>query len=55
MTVELKSNLVTSMQAAAHQAGLVLVSATEGADFHGQPTAVFQLGLTSGDAACVWN
>lgn len=51
MTVELKSNLVTSMQAAAHQAGLVLVSATEGADFHGQPTAVFQLGLTSGDAA----
>jgi hypothetical protein len=45
MTVDLKSNLVTSVQTAAVQAGLVLVSTTEGSDFHGEPTAVFQLGL----------
>ena len=51
MTAELKSSLVTSVQAAAAQAGLVLVSATEGRDFHGQPTAVFQLGLKGGEAA----
>jgi hypothetical protein len=51
MTVDLKSNLVSSVQAAAAKAGLTLVSTTEGADFHGQPTAVFQLGLTTGDAA----
>jgi hypothetical protein len=47
MTVELKSNLTNSIQAAAKQAGLVLVSATQGSDFHGQPTAVFELGLPS--------
>jgi hypothetical protein len=51
MTVELKSNLTNSIQAAAKQAGLVLVSATQGSDFHGQPTAVFELGLPSDDAA----
>jgi hypothetical protein len=45
MTVALKSTLVTSLEAAAEQAGLLLVSATEGTDFHGRPTAVFQLGL----------
>jgi hypothetical protein len=49
MTAELKptlkSTLVTSIQTAATQAGLVLISATEGSDFHGQPTAVFQFGL----------
>jgi hypothetical protein len=45
MTAELKTSLATSIQAAAAQASLVLVSATEGTDFHGQPTAVFQLGL----------
>jgi hypothetical protein len=49
MTAELKptlkSTLVTSVQAAATQAGLVLISATEGRDFHGQPTAVFLFGL----------
>jgi hypothetical protein len=44
MTAELKSPLVTSLEAAA-KAGLVLVSATQGADFHSKPTAVFQLGL----------
>jgi hypothetical protein len=51
MTVELKSNLVPSVQAAASQAGLVLVSASQGSDFHGQPTAVFELGLAGADAA----
>ena len=45
MTVESKSTLVSSVQAAASHAGLVLVSSTEGSDFHGQPTAVFELGL----------
>jgi hypothetical protein len=51
MTVDLKSNLATSLQAAASQAGLVLVSVTEGSDFHGRPTAVFQLGLPGGELA----
>jgi hypothetical protein len=45
MTAELKSSLVTALQGAASKAGLVLVSTTQGADFHGKPTAVFQLGL----------
>jgi hypothetical protein len=45
MSAELKSNLVPSVESAAKQAGLVLLSATQGSDFHGQPTAVFQLGL----------
>src|ERR1035441_7806817 len=45
MTAELKSSLVTALEGAASKAGLVLVSATQGADFHGKPTAVFQLGL----------
>ncbi len=35
MTAELKSSLVTSLEAAAAQAGLVLLSATPGSDFHG--------------------
>jgi len=45
MTAELKTSLVTAIEGAAAQAGLVLISATQGADFHGRPTAVFQLGL----------
>ena len=44
MTAELKSSLVTSLEAAAAQAGLVLVSVSQGTDFHGRPTAV-ELGL----------
>jgi hypothetical protein len=51
MTAELKPSLVTSLEAAAAQAGLVLVSVTRGADFHGQPTAVLKLGLPGKDAA----
>ncbi len=51
MTFELKSSLVTSLEAAAAKAGLVLVSATTAADFLGAPTAVFELGLPGKDAA----
>jgi hypothetical protein len=51
MTLDLKSTVVTSLDAAASQAGLVLQSVTEGSDFHGQPTAVFQLGLPGAEAA----
>jgi len=50
MTAELKSSLVTSLETAAAQAGLKLLSATAGSDLHGQPTAVFQLGLPGADA-----
>jgi hypothetical protein len=45
MTAELKSTLVPSLEAAAKQAGMLLQSVTTGSDFHGQPTAIFQLGL----------
>jgi hypothetical protein len=51
MTEALKSSLVTSLEAAAAQAGLVLVSSTQGADSKGRPTAVFELGLTGAEAA----
>jgi hypothetical protein len=50
MTVELKPSLVSSVQSAAQKAGLVVLSTTQGSDFHGQPTAAFQLGL-AGSAA----
>ena len=45
MTVDSKANLVRSMETAATKAGLKLVSVTQGADFNGQPTAIFQIGL----------
>ena len=45
MTVEPKANLVSSIEAAATKGGLHLVSVSQGADFHGQPTAIFQLGI----------
>jgi hypothetical protein len=45
MTAEVKSSLVSSIQAAASEAGLTLVSTTQGSDFHGEPTTVFELGL----------
>ncbi|MGA3371773.1 MAG: hypothetical protein ABSC48_08445 [Terracidiphilus sp.] len=51
MTDALKSTLVSSLEVAAAQAGLFLVSAAQGADFHGNPTAVFLLGLPGADAA----
>ena len=51
MTVDLKSTLVTSLEGAASQAGLVLLSATMGSNLHGRPTAVFQLGLAGDELA----
>ena len=51
MATELKSSLVTSLEAAAAKAGLRLVSAAQGAGSNGQPTAVFELGLTGNAAA----
>jgi hypothetical protein len=50
MSAVLKSTLASSIERAAKQAGLVLVSATQGTDFHGHPTAVFQLGLAGAQA-----
>ena len=51
MTPDLKTSLVASLESAAAKAGLVLVSVKQGADFHGQPTAVFELGLPGDDVA----
>jgi hypothetical protein len=45
MTVEVRNSLVKNLESAASQAGLVLANVTQGTDFHGQPTAVFELGL----------
>lgn len=45
MTSQLKSSLVTSLEAAAQNAGLTLVSATKGTATDGRPTTVFQLAL----------
>ena len=49
MSAQSKSSLVKSLEAAASKAGLVLHSIAEGADFHGQPTTIFQLGLPGAD------
>ncbi len=51
MTEALKSTLVSTLEAAAAQAGLVLVSTTQGTDSKGSPTAVFQLGLPAAEAS----
>ena len=50
MATELKSSLVTSLEAAAAKAGLALVSATQGSGSNGRPTAVFELGLAGNPA-----
>lgn len=47
MATELKPTLVTSLEAAAKKAGLVLVSVTKGSGSDGRSTAVFELGLTA--------
>ena len=44
-----KTNLAASLQAAATQAGLSLVSTSTGTDFNGQPTAIFQLGVPNAE------
>jgi hypothetical protein len=51
MASDLKTSLVASLESAADKAGLVLVSVKQGADFHGRPTAVFELGLPENEAA----
>lgn len=43
----LKTSLTDAIQAAASKAGLKLVSTTTGQDFHGHPTAVFELALAN--------
>jgi len=47
MTSQSKTNVVNAIESAAAKSGLKLISVTQGSDFHGQPTAVFQLGLPS--------
>jgi hypothetical protein len=49
MAAQLKSSLVTQIEAAAKSAGLTHVSTSSGTDFNGQPTAVFQFGLSGGE------
>jgi hypothetical protein len=51
MTVATKPTLVQAVQEATAKAGLVLVSTSSGTDFHGQPTAVFEVGLPGSEAA----
>ena len=51
MTIDLKSKLATSVEAAAAKAGLVLLSSSQGTDFHGKPTAEFELGLPGAETA----
>jgi hypothetical protein len=51
MAIDLKSTLVSFLETAADQTGLVLVSATQGSDLHGRPTTVFQLGLPGSAAS----
>ncbi len=49
MASELKTSLVSSIEAAASKAGLVLVSVTQSNSSDGRSTAVFQFGLTEGE------
>ena len=51
MSAALNTTLVSELEAAAGEAGLEVVSATEGADLQGHPTAVFLLGLKTGAGA----
>jgi hypothetical protein len=50
MTAELKSSLVTAIEAAAQQAGLVMMAAAQGTGSDGRGTAMFQLGLPGSEA-----
>jgi hypothetical protein len=51
MASDVKTSLVASLEAAAAQAGLVLVSVAQGATANGCPTAIFQLGLPEAEPA----
>jgi hypothetical protein len=46
MTASSKTSLVASLETAAKQAGLTVQSVAAGKDFNGEPTSIFQLGLT---------
>jgi hypothetical protein len=50
MAAELKTSLVSSIEAAAAQAGLVLVSVAQNSGSDGRNTSVFQFGLPDGNA-----
>ena len=50
----LKTNLTDAMGIAASQAGLKLVSTSEGKGFHGAPTAIFELAPLAGIGASRW-
>ncbi|AXC13166.1 hypothetical protein ACPOL_3887 [Acidisarcina polymorpha] len=47
MTTNIETSLSEDLGAAARQAGLQVLSVEAGSDFHGQPTARFQLALTA--------
>ncbi|MGB8030573.1 MAG: hypothetical protein WCF30_13040 [Terracidiphilus sp.] len=50
MASDLKTSLVSSLESAATKAGMVLISVKQGADFRGQPTAIFELGLPGAES-----
>jgi hypothetical protein len=50
MSVQPKTSLVKALEAAASKAGLVLLSTSEGSDFNGHPTTIFQLGVPGSDS-----
>ncbi|HTW61913.1 MAG TPA: hypothetical protein VMD55_08885 [Terracidiphilus sp.] len=51
MTPDVKTSLVASLETAAAQAGLVLVSVAQGSTASGHPTAIFRLGLPEAEPA----
>jgi hypothetical protein len=51
MAPDVKTSLVASLETAAAQAGLVLVSVTQGSTGGGRPTAIFRLGLPEAEPA----
>jgi hypothetical protein len=51
MVSELKSSLVSSLEAAAARAGLTMIAVTQGKSFDGRPTTIFELGLSAKEAA----
>ncbi len=51
MASDLKTSLVASLESAAAQAGLVLVSVAQGSTANGRPTAIFRLGLPDAEPA----
>lgn len=51
MSTRLESTLSANLQAAAQQAGLVVLSIDAGSDFNGHPTTRFRLGVTTGASA----